>query len=172
MELLFVWKIPLPMPGLDLEMAIDNTWVSLQSTTTFSTGVPIHWEPPDSIGNNLISLEIDTLSSMYICIKVISDHSFIMIFYHQDYPNEAASWCLASDKYLISRIIPCIINVYIWDICIGGMNMFNSIVIMFFHHQNYSNEAVPWWYLASDKYLISRIQSGLVDVSWFSSWVL
>ena len=132
MELLFVWKTPLPMPGLDLEMAIDNTWVSLQSTTTFSTGVPIHWEPPDSIGNNLISLEIDTLSSMYICIKVISDHSFIMIFYHQDYPNEAASWCLASDKYLISRIIPWIINVYIWNICIGGMNMFNSIVIMFF----------------------------------------
>ena len=96
----------------------------------------------------------------------------IMYFYHHNYPNEAATWCLASDKYLISRIIPCIINMYTWNICIEGMNMFNSIVIMFFHHQNYSNEAVPWWYLASDKYLISRIQSGLVNVSWFSRWVL
>ena len=53
------------MQGLDFEMAIDNTWASLESTTTFSTGVPGHWDSPDSIGNNLISLEIDILCSMY-----------------------------------------------------------------------------------------------------------
>ena len=54
------------MLGLDFEMAIDNTWASLESTTTFSTGVPGHWDSLDSIENNLISLEIDILCSMYI----------------------------------------------------------------------------------------------------------
>ena len=67
------------MLGLDFEMAIDNTWASLESTTTFSTGVPGHWDSLDSIGNNLISLEIDIfLVCMYLSIKVMSDHSFML----------------------------------------------------------------------------------------------
>ena len=35
-------------------MSLDNALASLPTTMMFWTGVPSHWDSPDSIGNSLI----------------------------------------------------------------------------------------------------------------------
>ena len=53
-------------PILKTKMSLDNALASLPTTMMFWTGVPSHWDSPDSIGNSLLWLEIGILCSMYV----------------------------------------------------------------------------------------------------------